>query len=165
MADSFNSKQKKKNKITTGYISSWWFQPIWRVLCTQIGLFPQVEVKIKMFGSTTLIVSFPHLFPHGEAKLFSKPLFLQLVHSSNLCQVAFKEAALATSFSKNAFRPGQSPQGARLFHWFLRTSNFEYPKTWTRNNSLPSREFKGSLPMQKSPLRKRGRIKGLIRDP
>ena len=28
------------------YVSSWWFQPIWKILYSQIGSFPQVGVKI-----------------------------------------------------------------------------------------------------------------------
>ena len=29
------------------YTTSWWFQPIWKILYSQIGSFPQVEVKTK----------------------------------------------------------------------------------------------------------------------
>ena len=32
---------------TLKYVSSWWFQPIWKILYRQIGSFPQVGVKIQ----------------------------------------------------------------------------------------------------------------------
>ena len=33
-----------------GSWSSWWFQPIWKILYSQIGSFPQVGVKIKKYS-------------------------------------------------------------------------------------------------------------------
>ena len=32
--------------------SSWWFQPIWKILLSQIGNLPQVGVNIKVFETT-----------------------------------------------------------------------------------------------------------------
>ena len=35
--------------------SSWWFQPIWKICASQIGSFPQVEVKIKNIWNHHLV--------------------------------------------------------------------------------------------------------------
>ena len=37
----------RPNEMQIKTKASWWFQPIWKIFYSQIGSFPQVEVKIK----------------------------------------------------------------------------------------------------------------------
>ena len=43
------------------YFPGWWFQPIWKILYSQIGSFPQIGMKIKNIWNHHL-VSFWELF-------------------------------------------------------------------------------------------------------
>ena len=55
-----NSKGKHQSFTTSPtlskYLSSWWFQPIWKILYSQIGSFPQVGMKIKNVWNHQLVL-------------------------------------------------------------------------------------------------------------
>ena len=66
-------------------MSSWWFQPIWKISYNQIGSFPQIGMKIKMFETTTQLCSGafvvntnPFIFAPGQnANIVSKTPILR----------------------------------------------------------------------------------------
>ena len=52
-ASAVQKPEKLSAKVWTQAYSNWWLnQPIWKILA-QIGSFPQIGMKIKMFETTT----------------------------------------------------------------------------------------------------------------
>ena len=53
------SERRWRCQIYGSYISSWWFQPIWKICSSNWSHLPQIGMNIKMFETTTQFCSYP----------------------------------------------------------------------------------------------------------